>query len=573
MTMTVLAGLGRTLPRTAGQAMKGVFVTDSEQGRIVLVDDDEKLQFVLRAHLVSVGYGVECVGDGESAIERVASYQPHVVVMDVGLPGMDGIEATRRLKSLEATADIPVIMLTARSDSDHVVMALDAGAQEYVVKPFDVAELMARIRTVRRLRQTRIELDSLNDRLASEVESRTGRLRTLYNFTRSLNEADSRREILELIVEAVKEVTGSGRVSILLKDRDGKNLVCRCATGIDPKIVDTINVPTTDGIAGKVFTTGKTYVASAFESPNESVDRYGSDSFVSTPLIATSLMTREEKLGVLSITDKRGGDPFTSDEIECIRAIADSGAIAIHNQLHRERLDSSVNVLLMTVGRLAEYRDNETSKHLERVREYARLLATEVKSMSKYSNEVSDRFVEDIFNAAPMHDIGKVGIPDNILCKPDKLNDNEYTIMKQHCRIGREVLQSALAETGPVPLLRMCADIASSHHEKYDGTGYPDGLRGEEIPLESRIIGLVDAYDAITSRRRYKDPISHERAVEIIRSDSGTHFDPELLAPFLRCADRFDEIRRAHLDDLAETPARSEDGEEPAADAPVTATQ
>ncbi len=518
------------------------------QDSVLIVDDDPRLMFILRAHLAAAGYAVSEASNAESGIAAAKSGKPDLIVMDVGLPGINGIEATRRLKSDPTTEKIPIIMLTGRSDTDHVVMALDAGAQEYVVKPFDVAELLARIRTVHRLSKTRQELDRLNEHLVTEIDSRTSRLRTLYHFTRALNEAGTSNEILQLIVDAVKDVTGCQRISILLKDEDGGHLSCHCATGIDPQLAKKIRVGINDGIAGKVFTSGRTYVASTYDSPDRTSDRYDSDSFVSTPLIATSIMTPEERIGVLSITDKRGGKTFSSDEVECIRSIADSGAIAIHNQMHRERLDRSVEVLLMTVGRLAEYRDNETSKHLERVREYSRLLAEELKIDSCYSDKITDETIENIYRAAPMHDIGKVGIPDYILCKPAKLTDMEYDIMKRHCQIGREVLQSAITRTGPVPLLQMCVDIAASHHERFDGKGYPDRLKGSEIPLAARILALVDAYDAITSKRRYKEATDHERAVAIIRKDAGAHFDPELIEPFLRCADRFDEIRRSHAD-------------------------
>jgi response regulator RpfG family c-di-GMP phosphodiesterase len=526
-------------------------VTVPDNGKILLVDDDPKLAYILCAHLTAAGHDVTSVGDAETALERARTFRPDLVVMDVGLPGMDGIEATRRLKNDRETADTAVIMLTARSDSDHVVMALEAGAQEYVVKPFDVAELLARIRTVLRLTRTKRELDDLNGRLVSEVESRTSRLRVLYNFTRALNEAQTENEILDLILTTVGEVTGSRRVSVLLKAPDGQHLECKRASGIAPSVVKRIRVRYTDGIAGRVFTTGKTFVGGAYnnyraaDGPNATSD---GEAFVSTPLIATSIMTREERLGVLSITEKNGGGEFSAEEIECIHSIADSGAIALHNQMRRERLNRSVDVLLMTVGRLAEFRDNETSNHIERVRQYARLLATELKRTSRYSEQVTDEMIENIYRAAPMHDIGKVGIPDSILCKPDKLTDEEYRAMQEHCRIGREVVESAVAETGPVPILTMCATIAASHHEKWDGTGYPEELSGEDIPLPARIIALVDAYDAITSKRRYKEATTHQRAVEIIKEDAGTHFDPELIEPFLRCAEQFDKIRRTNAD-------------------------
>jgi putative two-component system response regulator len=152
-----------------------------------------------------------------------------------------------------------------------------------------------------------------------------------------------------------------------------------------------------------------------------------------------------------------------------------------------------------------------------------------------------------------MHDIGKVGIPDDILTKPGKLTDEEFQIMKTHTDIGRRVLSQALDPAHPVPLLQMCVDIAYCHHERFDGTGYPRRIAGAEIPLSARIIALVDAYDAITSRRRYKEAKSHDAAMSIIQSEAGQHFDPAIVAAFLRCGDRFDAVRARYDDTNAET--------------------
>ncbi len=539
-------------PERFGVPPDEVCMPEQHRARVLVVDDDKELAFILRANLASAGYHAEDVHDAETALARLDSFQPDLVVMDLSLPGMSGIEATRRIKQCPSTSDIEVIMVTGRSESDNVVMALEAGAVEYVIKPFEVVELLARIRTVHRLRETRKELDLLNAELSVQVEERTSRLRILYNFTRSLNEAHTRDRILDLTLRAVNEATGSKRISILLKTEDGRHLACARAVGIDEDVVEQIRIPADSGIAGSVFATGKTFVANAYDGDSTAdasgTHRYASETFVSTPLIATTLMTSDETLGVLSITDRPGSSVFTPDEVECIRSIADSSAIALHDLLHRERLDESVDVLLMTVGRLSEFRDNETCNHLERVREYARLLAAELGASPKYAHIVNEQFIEDIHRAAPMHDIGKVGIADDILCKPGKLTEEEFTAMKEHCAIGRKVIESAMAKTGPVPILQMCVEIAGSHHERYNGSGYPDGLAGTEIPLPARIIALVDAYDAITSKRRYKDEREHGDAVETIRADAGTHFDPELIQPFLNCADDFDRIRRAHSD-------------------------
>lgn len=528
-------------------------IPDRATARVLLVDDDQKLMFVLRAHMRRAGYETLVCHSAEDALAAIGDFKPDVVVMDHGLPGMDGIEAIRLIMSNPDTSDVAIIMVTARSDSESVVLALELGAQEYVVKPFDISELLARVQSAYRLREAQLQLNRLNGKLSQTVEQRTRRLRILYNFTRDINEADCKDAILDLIVDAVKKVTGCNRVSILLKEQDESVLACAKSLGISESIAAGIRVASGEGIAGKVYESGRTYIASTINS-NGSDENYESDAFVSTPLIATSLMTHQEKLGVLSITDKGDREPFSPDEIECIRSIADSGAIALNNQIHYERLHNSVNALLLTVGQLAEYRDNETSHHLQRVRQYARILAGKMQESPRYRGIITDEYVSNLYRAAPMHDIGKVGVADYILCKPGKLTDEEFDLMKEHCRIGRDVLQSAMNQTGPVPILQMCVDIAYCHHEKFNGKGYPRGIEDEEIPLSARIITLVDAYDAITSQRRYKDAIPHERAVEIVRSESGKHFDPDIVEHFLRCADRFDEIREKYVDDWSNEP-------------------
>jgi len=520
-------------------------------GKALLVDDDERLTFVLSAHLRTNGYEVATAANGQEALELAESFQPDVIVMDIGMPVMDGVEATRRLKQDPATEHIPIIMLTARSRTEDLVIGLEAGAQEYVVKPFEVAELLARIRTMMRLAVTRRELDEANDQLANQVASKTRQLELLYNYARSLNEATSLPAIYELVVTSVQKLTGSQRISLMLKEGDGKHLRCVQAVGIDPEIVGKIRVKAVDGIAGRVFTSGKTFVARAYgeDAESESHKRYATQAFLSTPLISTSLITQDETLGVLNVTDRDDGSAaggFSQDEIDCIRSIADSAAIGVRNAQQRQRLRESVKVLLLTVGRLAEYRDEETGDHLERVANYARILAEELRQSPDLADSITPEFVGDIYLAAPLHDIGKVGIPDEILTKPGKLTDEEFQIMKTHTDIGRRTLEFALAGTGPAPMLQMCVDIAYGHHEKYDGTGYPRRIAGEQIPLSARIIALVDAYDAITSHRRYSQARSHEQAVEIVRGESGKHFDPHIVEAFLRCADQFGAIRRAH---------------------------
>jgi len=517
--------------------------------QVLVVEDESNLRVILCAHLRAAGFDVIEAADGEQACQVALSRQPEVILLDVGLPRMDGITATRALKADPRTADIPIIMLTARSSPQDVVSGLEAGAQEYLAKPFDMAELLARVQTVHRLAQARKQLDYLNSRLEAEVEIKTSRLQLLYDFMRDLHQTDSRERVYDLVVQAVQKLTKAERISLMLLDGDHENLVCRRAIGIDPSVIGDIRVRKRDGVAGQVFQSGRTLAAKAVGVPASGRPAYQGDAFLSTPLISTSLQTPDGIIGVLNVTDKPGDETFTAEEIECIRSIADAGALALDNILRREGLRESVTVLLRTVGHLAEYRDEETTLHLERVAILARILATELSRRGRYREYVTPDFVEMIVQAAPMHDIGKVGVPDDILTKPGKLTPEEFEVMKTHTEIGRRVLSQALDPDNPVPLLDMCIDIAYCHHERYDGNGYPNGLAGEDIPLAARIITLVDAYDAITSVRRYSPAKPHDEGLRIIREDSGSHFDPVIVEAFLRCHEKFREVRDRFADE------------------------
>jgi response regulator RpfG family c-di-GMP phosphodiesterase len=202
------------------------------------------------------------------------------------------------------------------------------------------------------------------------------------------------------------------------------------------------------------------------------------------------------------------------------------------------------DIAVFALAELAETRDNETGEHLYRMRAYSQRLAEELAADSPYAASIDAPFLADLYRSTPLHDIGKVGIPDAILQKPGKLTDAEFTLMKQHVEIGAATLERAATNTGSGQFLTMAAEIARYHHERYDGRGYLAGLSGQDIPLSARIVALADAFDAITTRRVYKPAIPCERAREIIRADAGQHFDPVVVAAFERCYDQFVEIRR-----------------------------
>ena len=210
-----------------------------------------------------------------------------------------------------------------------------------------------------------------------------------------------------------------------------------------------------------------------------------------------------------------------------------------------ERISSfeTRDIVIFSLARLVESRDSETGNHLERIRHYSRALTTAI-LQSNNSPEIDTLFQDNIFLTSPLHDIGKIGIPDYILLKPGALDDQEFEVMKKHTVIGFETLNEALQKYPKADYLRMSAEIALSHHERFDGSGYPNGLKGEMIPLSARIVGLADVYDALVSKRVYKEAYQHDVAKSIIENERERHFDPMIVDAFLSCEDKFVEISR-----------------------------
>ncbi len=213
-----------------------------------------------------------------------------------------------------------------------------------------------------------------------------------------------------------------------------------------------------------------------------------------------------------------------------------------------ENLRQAKAATIMGLAKLAEFRDKGTGKHLERICQYTRMLAKELARKPAYHGYITPQYLDDISLSAILHDIGKVGVPDAILLKPDRLTSAEFEVVKSHCILGGDVLEAAESQVRGVSFLTIGKQIAYHHHEKWDGSGYPAGLSGETIPLSTRIVALADVYDALTSRRSYKKAYTHAEAVAIIVREKGRHFDPEVVDAFLAHEKEFDEIRRIMQD-------------------------
>lgn len=337
--------------------------------RILIVDDDELSASILENVLTKAGHQVRAASDGAEALAILKEEQYRMVITDWEMPVMDGIDLCKAVRAENLAGYVYIILLTSRNSSQETIEGLSAGADDFIVKPFDPGEMIARVRSGERV---------------------------------------------------------------------------------------------------------------------------------------LSLETRE--------------------------------------------------VAIFALAKLAESRDPETGAHLERVQCYSRILAQQLCTHPKFSEELDAEYIRLIYLTSPLHDIGKVGIPDSVLLKPGRLSDDEFDIMKTHTVIGATTLEAALAKFPEAKFLRMARDIAATHHERFNGSGYPNGLIGEEIPLCGRIVALADVYDALTSKRVYKEAFLHGLARNIILEESGKHFDPLVVDAFVQCERQFVAVRER----FSETPANEE---------------
>ncbi len=213
-----------------------------------------------------------------------------------------------------------------------------------------------------------------------------------------------------------------------------------------------------------------------------------------------------------------------------------------------EEIHDSQMSTIFALAKLTESRDDETGKHIEHVQSFCKSLAVKLGDTSIYEKIINKEFVDNLFHASPLHDIGKVGISDNILLKPGKLTGEEFEIIKTHTTIGAQTLESVSSAYPKNAFINMGIAIARSHHEKWAGSGYPDGLMGEDIPLPARIMTIADVYDALRSKRPYKEAFPHKKSVNIISKDSGSHFDPIIVKAFLEIEGEFKEIHASLKD-------------------------
>ncbi|MEM9734740.1 MAG: HD domain-containing phosphohydrolase [Pseudomonadota bacterium] len=267
-----------------------------------------------------------------------------------------------------------------------------------------------------------------------------------------------------------------------------------------------------------------------------------------------SLESEHNTLMAVSTGDLQNRAPVTSrDEFGEVARLTNHMIEQLETSL--DHLTKTQNAFLVSLVSLAAKRDNETGMHLRRTQHYIAELARTLRGKESHRHLITEDCVGLLFQAAPLHDIGKVGIPDAILQKPGKLTEAEFEVMKTHTTIGAAALEDAARELDDSRLINMACEIVISHHERWDGKGYPNGVAGENIPLSGRLMAVADVYDALRSKRVYKPAMSHGEAVAIIEAGKGTQFDPAIVGAFLECAGRFEAISARYRDDMVEAPS------------------
>ncbi len=544
--------------------------------KILCVDDEPNVLDGLRRQLRG-RFEITCalgVAAGFGALEREGPYA--VVMADHKMPEMTGVEFLREVR--RRWPDTVTVMLTGCHDVDVAVEALHEGhIFRFLNKPCPREALEAAIRDsleryrlvicerqlTAALQDANAQLQRLNAELEDRVRERTAAIVRLYDFVSDLNGKDTVADVAEVVVRTTAELLRSRRVSLMLPDASGEYLTIVAGVGLAPELRDGIRVPVGAPVAGQAFAEARTIVANTPDDALRANPRYDSEIFAALPLTAAALVDGGQAIGVLSVTEPWSGAPYDPESLATLQAIAESATVALLNQTRLQERNETRDAVILALAKLAEHRDPETGAHLERVQTYCRLISETLASARKYAPQISPDFIATIFRSAPLHDIGKVGIPDRILLKPGQLTPEEFAIMKTHTTIGGNTIRTLLTQRRRQEFLQMGMEIALYHHEKYDGSGYPAGLAGEHIPLAGRIMALADVYDALRTRRVYKAAMGHEEAAAIIREGCGRHFDPDVAAVFFERQHDFERLAQELADQLPD-PAQPPAGATPA---------
>ena len=511
-----------------------------EKHIVLMVDDEEMNLELVETLMVPLGYEVEKARNGREALEKISKREPDIILLDVMMPGMDGYEVCRILKEDEKTRHIPIVMVTALSQIENKVTGIETGADDYLSKPFHMRELIARVKSLLRVK-------TLNDKVKSYQDT----IKSLFELTTFSERFSDRGIVLNELAKRTSELTGMEKVAIVLVENYIFQVKASYNLGDDRELYTFLSH---NGPIRRVVKTGEPLIA--VDDPQMAKQFNLNLSYICVPLksinrdVIGALCAfgmrndvSEETIRVLSLVAQRiASEIQIKDYSRVLEETVDERTKALRESLEKleeanKEISHAHEEIIFRLSIAAEYKDKDTASHIHRISSYSGALARKL--------GLIEEEVRLIKLASPMHDIGKIGIPDSILLKPGKLTPDEFEIMKQHTVMGARILAGSFS-----PLLRMAEEIAISHHEKYDGSGYPYGIMGENIPLVGRIVAVADVFDALMTRREYKPAFDLDKTLSIIKEGKGKHFDPNLVDAFLDILDEVLAIKENYSDDL-----------------------
>jgi putative nucleotidyltransferase with HDIG domain len=364
-----------------------------------------------------------------------------------------------------------------------------------------------------------------NAQLFLENKNKIQRLEHLTELTRYVNSTLNLETILETMLKISTETLNAEAGSILLIDEDTDELVFEAATGEKKQKLNEIRVPIGEGIAGWVAREGKSVlIPDAQKDPRFFKKADQKTEFKTRSIIAVPLKTKDKLIGVAEVLNKQGDEPFNIEDLDLLEALANQAAVAIENaKLYTSMKDLFRNTV-RSLAEAIETKDVYTRGHSERVTAYSELIAREL--------GFSEEEIESLNLAGLLHDIGKIGVDESILRKPAKLTDAEFAEIKKHPELAANILEA-------IPQLKGILAVVKHHHERYDGHGYPAGLKGGNIPYNARILSIADTFDAMSSKRPYRDPLPVSVCLDEILKCSGTQFDPDIVPAAVRALKRY----------------------------------
>ncbi len=486
---------------------------------ILVVDDEPTICETLQLYFQHLGVEIaDAAHDGRAALELLKERHYDYVFLDIMLPGMTGIDVLKTLQDWQKVLN--VIIMTGYPSMEIAINAMHHGASDFLVKPFgfqDIKIVLERLQRLHRLMQRNWELHEELEKkkeveeLNLQLQKHIKRQALLYNIIDSLSKINRSEDLYQFLVQKAAESCGASKACFLFYDDSSSLLLVLAQQGIDSLGPGTRAGLTADGNGNLSLDTEFLYrhfgTSNGKGVPLDRISHHPG-------LVVVPFKIRSEPFGLLLVADKGDDALFDKEDQFLLGFLAEKTAMNVENIALYDNLKQSFIATLLSLVSAIEAKDAYTRQHSTRVTDYAVRIATRM--------GCNEEDLEMLRSTGPLHDIGKIGIQDYILNKPGRLTEEEFDLIRAHPLIGVNIIAPLGLDQGELSIIR-------NHHERWDGRGYPDGLKGKDIPFFARILAVADAYDAMSSDRAYRRALPPDVCVREVRDNSGTQFDPEVV--------------------------------------------